>query len=1023
VGPRSVELLLPDTPPGLLDAAPFLDEESYWALVRARLVARARRLSIEEAQRNTLLQPGHDDSLPSRRRDVRRATTLALANTERRFAQAYDTRLTLTGTEPTAPRIVRILRATALTRIELDILHYMVLASCDPLFCELRGRWTEVYEVASFLAMDSTELFSVFDERGKLTSLGLVSIESQLEPSLLRSRLLMDFPVVQVLRGVDMTVEQRFAVAQGPLRDVLDMPKADGGRTSALGAQNHTRDVDGEWLAQDDGAAAPAGIEATDGDDSSEPLLDETDPALEVQSDEFDLDKFLRASGSPPVAKSEGEGGDAPADVLPYRTDIEYLESHLEWMKARFQWKKIAYEGDSARAGKQDLMSAQSRMRELQGRERALFSLTAERTERTRRLGGWEPRAEQLARHRGLDDFDKHILLLLAGLSGALEFRNALEMRRPASVEIGELLMMFFEDTSEQVRRRRHFYRDAPLVRDRLIAIDDTVLARDLLGQDVRLDPRMAEYLLGIEAEDSNLVEGSHLYRPAVALDRVVLPEGTKQLVVRTVEQYPRFLEVRKRSGLDELVPTGSGIVLLFHGPSGTGKTMLANALAAHIGKRILLVNFPTIGTMGSDDTLRFLFREARIHDAVLFFDECEGIFQAREQNPGMSLILTEIERHDGLVILATNRPFELDEAMRRRITLSVAFTPPDAQQRERIWLAHVPAGMKLADDPDFRGLAYRYELTGGLIKNAVVTALSMASSRDGDDPVVRADDFETGARLQVQNRFGPSAHDEAVPKRGLAALVVPASARLLLEQIVGFEKARRTLANEWGFASHMESGSGVTALFYGHPGTGKSLAAEAVAYELGRPLRRVNAARVVSMWVGEGAKRIEELFQEARGSEAVLVFDEADALFAGRTGVASSTDRYANLDVAILLREMERFPGVAILTTNIVENLDAAFRRRLRFVVEFPVPDAAAREALWRMHLPPEAPVASDVDLSRLAVQYDLTGAQIRNAAIKAAAQAAMRPDVERVICQADLAAAARAERLQDDERRSVGF
>lgn len=998
--PPILDLLVPALPDGLLNVAPFAGEEAYWALVTAQFVARARLLAIEDALRISVFQGGQGGPRPGRQADALRRTRLALQEAAARASRALSARLSLTEPAAGAPRITQFVHRAGLGEHELAILHYMVLCGCDPEFCELRGRQTDINEVGAFFGMGTAPLFAVMDERAPLRSLGLVSIESRLEPSLLRSTLQMDLPVVRALRGLPMTVEQRFAVPHGPLRSVLD--------------EREDEETQGQY---ETSCARPQGH-------SDDPAADDDDRdpgPFDSDRSEFNLESFLR-DVEPTKPMTSDEAGPA-GEAGPYRTDIEYLEGHLDWIKVRYQWKKIALEDASSRAGTQDLLSAESRMRDLQGRERALRSLATERTEATRRAGDWEPRAERLARLRGLDDFEKHVLLLLAGMAGALEFRQAIGSHGHASVDVGELLMLFFDDTTEHVRRRRHFYRDAPLVRDGLVSLDEYVLGRDLLGMEVRLDPRMSEYLLGIEAEDSCLVEGSHLFRPTVSLDRVVLPEASKTLVVQTVERYSRFLEARKRSGLDELVPSGSGIVLLFHGPSGTGKTMLANALAARAGKRILLVNFPTIGSMSSDDTLRFLFREARINDAVLFFDECEGIFQSREHNPGLSLILTEIERHDGLVIMATNRAVELDEAMRRRITLSVPFPLPDAQQRERIWRAHIPAALRLSAQPDYSGLAYRYELSGGLIKNAVVSALAFASSRNGGDPVVSPEDLETGAKLQVRNRFGPDLHDEATPKRGLSSLVVPASVQAALEQMVGFEKTRRTLVNEWGFGPHMERGTGMTALFHGPPGTGKSLAAEAVAFELGRPLRRINAARVVSMWVGEGAKRIEELFTEARSSDAVLVFDEADSLFATRTGVTTSTDRYANLEVAILLREMERFPGVAILTTNCVENLDVAFRRRLRFVLEFPAPNPPAREALWRMHIPAEAPIAPDVDLPRLAAEHELTGAQIRNVVIKAAALAAMRPETERVIRQLDLSDAARAELVRNDHPRTVGF
>jgi SpoVK/Ycf46/Vps4 family AAA+-type ATPase len=260
------------------------------------------------------------------------------------------------------------------------------------------------------------------------------------------------------------------------------------------------------------------------------------------------------------------------------------------------------------------------------------------------------------------------------------------------------------------------------------------------------------------------------------------------------------------------------------------------------------------------------------------------------------------------------------------------------------------------------------------------------------------------------------------MPQSGLEHLIVPLAIRQALHDLIGLARVRRTLINEWGFTDAAERSIGATALFYGPPGTGKSLAAEAVAHELGRPLRRVNAAQATSKWVGETAQNLEAIFQEARQHEAVLVFEEADALFAGRTSVGSATDRYANLDTAVLLREMERFPGVVILTSNLSDNIDAAFRRRLRFALAFPTPDREAREALWFRHLPARMPLAPDVSCATLAA-FSLTGAQIRNAVLKAAARAALRQEAQRRVSQADLTAAAEEEGLIGNTKKIRGF
>jgi SpoVK/Ycf46/Vps4 family AAA+-type ATPase len=211
---------------------------------------------------------------------------------------------------------------------------------------------------------------------------------------------------------------------------------------------------------------------------------------------------------------------------------------------------------------------------------------------------------------------------------------------------------------------------------------------------------------------------------------------------------------------------------------------------------------------------------------------------------------------------------------------------------------------------------------------------------------------------------------------------------------------------HEWGFSEVNARGLGLCALFAGESGTGKTLAAEAIANESGLDLYRIDLATVVSKYIGETEKNLRRLFDAAEASGAVLLFDEADALFGKRSEVKDSHDRYANIEVAYLLQRIEAYRGLAVLTTNMKSALDRAFLRRIRFVVQFPFPDPPARAEIWRRQIPARAPV-SGIDFSALA-RLQLAGGNIRSIVLSAAFRAA---DQGRAIDQELLMDAARSE------------
>ena len=249
--------------------------------------------------------------------------------------------------------------------------------------------------------------------------------------------------------------------------------------------------------------------------------------------------------------------------------------------------------------------------------------------------------------------------------------------------------------------------------------------------------------------------------------------------------------------------------------------------------------------------------------------------------------------------------------------------------------------------------------------------------------------DLRAGAILQRRNRLEGLA-DKVVPKVSLNDVVLPDDTRRQVDAIVSAARSRETVFTKWGFGEKMSTGKSVSCLFIGESGTGKSMTAEAICDELGQALYPVNLAAVVSKYVGETEKNIAAVFASARESQAVLFFDEADSLFGSRLDEDSHHAHYINQQVSLLLTEMDRYDGIVILATNRADAFDPAFERRIRYRVEFPRPDAAAREAIWRELIPKGAPLADDVDFAALARQYDFCGGTIKNVVMRTAFEAA---------------------------------
>jgi hypothetical protein len=323
---------------------------------------------------------------------------------------------------------------------------------------------------------------------------------------------------------------------------------------------------------------------------------------------------------------------------------------------------------------------------------------------------------------------------------------------------------------------------------------------------------------------------------------------------------------------------------------------------------------------------------------------------------------------------------------------VAVSFALAPATGRAAQWRAALAAAGLAADPPAVEALAAGFRLSGRQIAQALAGARAAARWRaagEGTAPEPDTADLFAAARAQSGQDLAALARRVGL-RQGRADLVLPEEAMARLDDFCARARLRPLVHERWGFERKLATGRGLTALFAGPSGTGKTMAAAVVAGELGLDLYRIDLSQVVSKYIGETEKNLDRVFAAAESANAVLFFDEADALFGRRSEVKDAHDRFANIEIGYLLQKMDEYEGIAVLATNLRQNMDEAFIRRLQVVVEFPFPGEAERRRIWAGAFPPEAPLAPDVDFDWLAREVRLSGGKIRNIALGAAFGAA---------------------------------
>jgi DNA polymerase III delta prime subunit len=544
--------------------------------------------------------------------------------------------------------------------------------------------------------------------------------------------------------------------------------------------------------------------------------------------------------------------------------------------------------------------------------------------------------------------------------------------RKRPSVDLA--LNLICRSEREKLFGRRFLAPGSPLIHFHLLELPEEPHDRQttLLRKFLKIEDSVLRFLL--EHAPTALALGSFQV-PRTTIDSLELDEATRT-------QLSNLVDAVQRAGASKTVIRVVG-----------SERGLLQSVAAALGQAqqrpLITVDLAALENESAD--VNGLIRDVALYDAVLAVfasaapqapvasEEPQRATQSRKQ---LWRVLDELPEH--AIALGPESVFgEMPSDLR---IWKIELKSATFEQRRQTWETAL-AGV--SGDTDASRLADTFRFGGPHIRQAITLGHSLAALRNPSDPSPSMSDLlEAGRALSGSNlrRFATVIQ----PRYTWSDIVLPDDRRQRLEHIAARVKHRRTVHYDWGFGDKLSRGKGLNVLFAGQSGVGKTMAAEVLASELSLVLFQVDLSSVVSKYIGETEKHLAAIFHEAEMSQSLLFFDEADSLFGKRTEVKDAHDRYANLEVNYLLQRIEQYEGLVILATNMQRNLDDAFLRRMQEVIDFPFPDAALRERIWRQLMPSGAPVDPKIDYGFLARQFKLAGGDIKNAVMTAAFVAA---------------------------------
>jgi ATP-dependent 26S proteasome regulatory subunit len=437
--------------------------------------------------------------------------------------------------------------------------------------------------------------------------------------------------------------------------------------------------------------------------------------------------------------------------------------------------------------------------------------------------------------------------------------------------------------------------------------------------------------------------------------------------------------------------------LIIFTGREGSGRTTAAQAVCRELGIPLLRVDLTALRSSaeGFEKLFQSISLHQRLQGASLYLERAEALFDEQGRPlPDSRRIIGWLAQSKSPIFIACEAHLRWQDLLSSQRVISFTFEDPDYHTRLQLWKIVLAESNLTVAENDVEALADRFALTPAQIGCAAAAAddrralkPDSVDANSVDSPDAAA--LFAAARSQSDQSLGNLAL-KVRSRQTWEDLILPRITLQRIKEIASAIKNRHIVYSDWGFDRRIATGKGLKSLFAGGSGTGKTMAAGVIARELELDLYKIDLSGIVSKYIGETEKNLDRIFRAAQSSNAILFFDEADALFGKRSEVRDAHDRYANIEVAYLLQKIEDYEGVVILASNLSKNIDEAFSRRMHYVVEFPLPDENYRERLWRTMFPPEMPLSNDVDFQFLARKFPIAGGDIRNVALDAAFLAA---------------------------------